>query len=95
MELQITDQRLLQLAADRRIQTGAPIFARLRGASGRRGCGKCRKKRNGSSQVKLLTSIKQSILSNASLRDLIKRVTGANRLAVHIRVGSRVVKRVV
>jgi hypothetical protein len=95
MELQITDQRLLQLAADSRIQRGAPIFARLRGATRRRGCGKCKKKRNNNSQVQLLQSIKRSIVGSSAMRDLIKRVTGAKSLAVHLRVGTRVVKRVV
>lgn len=94
MEIQITDQALLRLAADQRVRAQAPIFARLFGASRRRGCGKCRKRQQGS-QAQILQAIKSMLLTNRKLRDVVKRSVGARTLAVHARVGTKIERRVV
>lgn len=94
MEIHITDQLLLRLAANTHVRRAAPIFMRLRGSTRNRGCGRCKRKQ-ANSQTEILQAIKRQILTSESLRNAIKRATGANRLIVHTNLNNRVVKRAV
>lgn len=93
-EVHITDQLLLRLAADKHVRARAPVFARLYGSARNRGCGKCRKRKAGN-QAQILQSIKQSLAVSENLRAIVKSATGASTLALHVRAGNKVVRRVV
>ena len=94
MQVVVTDQMLLRLAANGNVRTKSPHFARLYAASRRRGCGKCRKRRP-NNQVQVLLQIKQALVKDERLRAIVKRATRAKLLVVHARSGQEVVKRVV
>jgi hypothetical protein len=94
MQVVVTDQLLLRLAAMKHVRSQSPYFARLYSAAHNRGCGKCRKRRQGS-QAQQLLHIKQAIITDERLRDTVKKASGGHVLVVHVRDGSRIVKRTV
>lgn len=94
MQVTVTDQLLLRLAATKSIRAQAPNFARLYAAAHNRGCGKCRKRRQGS-QAQILMHIKQALLTDERLRAIVKKASNGHVLIVHVRDGNRIVKRVV
>jgi hypothetical protein len=94
MQVTVTDQLLLRLAANRNVRAQSPHFARLYAASRNRGCGKCRKRRP-NSQAQILLGIKRALLTDERLRATVKQAAGSSLLVVHARDGKGVVKRVV
>lgn len=94
MQVTVTDQMLLRLAANKHIRAQEPRFARLYASARTGGCGKCRKRRQGS-QAQHLLGLKQALLTDERLRATVKRAAGGNVLVVHVRSGNQIVKRVV
>lgn len=94
MQVTVTDQLLLSLAANKAMRSQSPYLARLYAAAHNRGCGKCRKRRQGS-QAQMLLHIKQALLNDERLRAIVKRASGGHVLIVHVRDGARIVKRVI
>jgi hypothetical protein len=91
MRIQLTDSTLLGYARDMRIRSAIPIFAQLYKAIGKpRGC-RCRKKQG--SLGATLAAVKQQVAHDSGLAKRLKALTGATMLVVHVREGSKIIRK--
>ncbi len=89
--VRLTDATLLSLARNEKVRQALPAFKELRRATGRRGCGKCGKRRP-RHQATLL-HLKLSLSKSPAAIKQLKKILKVDTLVIYIVEGKRTVRK--